>query len=429
MTEDTAPSSYLEDAEKAEQIAARINTAYEHIQAGDQPAALAECQAILESGDVDTMNAAKTSKLLERLGQETAAKQVRDMILDRLEQEIAARPKDAGILRQAGLVFDYFGLETRADDFLRRALELDPAELGPAFRLTHNLLNKGEPEAAVALWEPVFAVYEEPGKPMLAVAKILGQFGFTDHAVAMLDRAEPLCETNRREFDFISSGIRGERTDLDQHAMAVEVFDSFASSYDAVLERLENNGPVMISRALSEIGLPQDQSRDVFDAGCGTGLCAPYLRPYAKLLSGADISAQMLNLCREKGAYDVLTRTDLSVAATYPDGKFDLVVQADVLVYFGDLRDVFTNVFSCLRPGGWFVFTVEKAGSPEPKVGYRLNASGRHEHTPGFLDEALIGAGFGKPKQIREDTLRLELGRPVSGLAVAAQKPVLAVFS
>ena len=37
---------------------------------------------------------------------------------------------------------------------------------------------------------------------------------------------------------------------------------------------------------------------DVLDLGCGTGLCGPLLRPYARALAGVDLSPQMLERMR-----------------------------------------------------------------------------------------------------------------------------------
>lgn len=45
---------------------------------------------------------------------------------------------------------------------------------------------------------------------------------------------------------------------------------------------------------------------DILDAGCGTGLCADVLRPYAKSLVGVDLSPQMLALAAKQQIYDQL---------------------------------------------------------------------------------------------------------------------------
>ena len=51
---------------------------------------------------------------------------------------------------------------------------------------------------------------------------------------------------------------------------------------------------------------------------------------------------------------------------------YDLIVSADVLVYFGDLAPVFVAVARALRPNGIFAFSVERFDGP----GFTLQASG-----------------------------------------------------
>jgi predicted TPR repeat methyltransferase len=48
------------------------------------------------------------------------------------------------------------------------------------------------------------------------------------------------------------------------------------------------------------------------DAGCGTGLCGPLLRPYASELTGVDLSAGMLDRARPRQVYDHLEKGELS---------------------------------------------------------------------------------------------------------------------
>lgn len=91
------------------------------------------------------------------------------------------------------------------------------------------------------------------------------------------------------------------------------------------------------------------------DAGCGTGLAGPHLRPLVTgTLAGVDLSQKMLEraalLRREDGVdgpvYDMLRARDLETLHTadvlpprdVAQGRgVELVTAADVLVYFGDL--------------------------------------------------------------------------------------------
>ncbi len=54
-----------------------------------------------------------------------------------------------------------------------------------------------------------------------------------------------------------------------------------------------------------------DASLAVLDAGCGTGLCAPWLVPYAHRLVGVDLSQAMLDKAAARACYDELAKADL----------------------------------------------------------------------------------------------------------------------
>ena len=62
----------------------------------------------------------------------------------------------------------------------------------------------------------------------------------------------------------------------------------------------------MLCASLAEaLGAPES-ALDILDAGCGTGLCAPLLKPYARVLAGIDLSGGMLVRARARGIYDEL---------------------------------------------------------------------------------------------------------------------------
>mgnify|MGYP003693532633 CR=1 FL=1 len=62
-------------------------------------------------------------------------------------------------------------------------------------------------------------------------------------------------------------------------------FDSFASSFEAKLQRLSYRAPALVAAMLGETARLEPLKRlDVLDAGCGTGLCGPLVAPYARRL-------------------------------------------------------------------------------------------------------------------------------------------------
>lgn len=197
-----------------------------------------------------------------------------------------------------------------------------------------------------------------------------------------------------------------------------QTFDAFAVDFDEQLVRyLDYRAPAAIVDCLREVLPPPTGSLDVLDAGCGTGLCGPLLRPFARHLTGVDLSGGMLGRARQRGGYDVLDEAELTAyLAAHPDA-FDLVVSADTLVYFGDLAAVTAATAAALHDGGWFVFSLEAMDGE----GFELSSSGRYRHSRAYTGRCLRAAGF-DAVEVVADSLRKEGGQPVASWVVRARR-------
>jgi predicted TPR repeat methyltransferase len=205
------------------------------------------------------------------------------------------------------------------------------------------------------------------------------------------------------------------------NAYVEQVFDSFAGSFDAKLEMLHYRAPELVTQALAAAAGPAQASLDIVDAGCGTGLCGPLLKPWARHLAGCDLSEGMLRRAAPRQVYDALHKAELVHYLYTQPGRFDAVVSADTLCYFGDLHEAIAAAQRCLRPGGWLIFTVEAL--PEgAKDLHHLQGNGRYAHGQAHLQAAIAAAGL-SCMSIQADVLRHEAGRPVAGWLVSAAKP------
>jgi predicted TPR repeat methyltransferase len=198
------------------------------------------------------------------------------------------------------------------------------------------------------------------------------------------------------------------------------LFDGFASSFDEVLDRLGYRAPALIAELLDRERVPLDGSLDVVDAGCGTGLCAGFLRPLARRLVGIDLSSGMLARARARGEYDELVEAELVSWLTRQYGSFDLIISADTLCYFGQLDAALSAAADALRPGGQLVFTVEQCA--EDIGDYRLGPSGRYAHSTSYVTHRLAAASL-TIESIDLVNLRREFGTEVEGLLVHARRP------
>lgn len=195
-------------------------------------------------------------------------------------------------------------------------------------------------------------------------------------------------------------------------------FDELAKNFDVkLLENLDYQAPRLIGQMLERLALSGRKANGL-DAGCGTGLCGVRVAPYVARLTGIDLSANMLALAKQKQIYDELEKVELTQFMLQHPGRFDLVVIADTLIYFGPLHPVFDAVRTTLRPAGCVVFTVEAPqGAIEP---YGIKPNGRYGHGQNYLGPQLLTAGFADV-DIQSAVIRIELGRPVNGFVVSAR--------
>jgi predicted TPR repeat methyltransferase len=198
------------------------------------------------------------------------------------------------------------------------------------------------------------------------------------------------------------------------------VFDGFAESFDEqLLKNLGYRAPQVLADALGGVLPAAAEQFDVLDAGCGTGLCAPLLRPYAKRLIGVDLSGGMIEKARIRGGYDGLEEAELTAYLQAHPDACDVIMSADTLVYFGELAGVLGAAHAALRAGGWLAFTVEAVDGDDERI--VLTPSGRYQHTRRYVERALHAAGFLRV-DIGKDTLRREGGEPVIGWVALAQR-------
>ena len=199
-----------------------------------------------------------------------------------------------------------------------------------------------------------------------------------------------------------------------------DTFDSFADSFDEqLLKNLDYRAPEVLAAALAAVLPARAASLDVLDAGCGTGLCAPLLRPYARQLAGVDLSGGMVRKARQRGGYDTLEVAELTAYLQQQCQAWDVVLSADTLVYFGELGVVLAAAHGALRPGGWVAFSLEMEEGEEDRA--TLTASGRYRHSHCHVVHALEQAGF-HDIRITEDSLRKEFGVPVRSWVVLARR-------
>nr|WP_269152173.1 methyltransferase domain-containing protein [Xanthobacter oligotrophicus] len=183
----------------------------------------------------------------------------------------------------------------------------------------------------------------------------------------------------------------------------------------------------MVGAAVADLLPAPDGGLAILDAGCGTGLCAPLLKPYATRLDGMDLSAGMLEKAAARGLYDRLDKAEITAGMEGRPLAYDLIACADTLCYFGDLAFVLTAAATALRPGGRLIFTVEALEAPDDATpdapAFRLHPGhGRYAHTAAHVRAVADTVGL-HVELMRKEELRKEGAMPVDGFLVACRRP------
>ncbi|MGK6310302.1 tetratricopeptide repeat protein [Variovorax sp. DT-64] len=340
------------------------------------------------------------------------------------EQALRLAPERADVHNNLGVFQDERGRFKEAEATLRRALALAPDRAEIHANLGRVLLRLARNDEALACLNDALRL--NPGltlaRPLLGlIYRRLGQLDAAAQVYRDWLERDPGDPTALHHLAGCSGEAVPERA---ADAYVERTFNAFANTFDSTLGRLNYRAPAQVAEAVAQhLGEPRG-ALDVLDAGCGTGLCGPLIAPYARRLAGVDLSQRMLDKARLRQVYDTLTKAELTAFLEDAEpASCDLIVSADVLIYFGELGRCFQAAAKALRPGGWLVFTVE-ALAGEEGAGFRLHAHGRYSHREGYLRQVLAAAGLAV-ESLERVLLRAEAGEPVDGWVVSCRKGAL----
>ena len=350
--------------------------------------------------------------ILSEGGQVEAARQMYEGVLAQNPPFPAARANLGALLRKQG---DLGGAEAA----FREALTLDPDHASALHNLGSLLWDLDRISEALTFYQRALVLVPYDGESYRRVGASLAVLGRVDESLAVFRRwleLEPQSELARHMLAACSGvDVPGRASD----GFVEKTFDMFAESFDAVLARLDYRAPALVAGAVEvALGAPA-ATLDVLDAGAGTGLCGPALRPYARRLVGIDLSMKMLEKARVRAVYDELVPVELTAFMRANPRAYDLITSADTLCYFGDLAEALAGAAGALRPGGHLVFTVERTPAGEESA-YRLNPHGRYSHGDAYVRRALATAGLVLVTMDRAN-LRIENKSAVDGLVVTAR--------
>jgi predicted TPR repeat methyltransferase len=321
---------------------------------------------------------------------------------------LALLPGRASTLVNLGVTRFRLGRHADAVDPLEEALALEPGDANAWLHLALAQFELRRLEAAAKATERATALAPGLGVAWSLRGDLLRELGRPHEAIAAHEQAlaagfEP--ELQR----YYLAALRGDAVpSAPPSAYVRQLFDNYAGDFDQhLVQALGYNAP----RLLVD-GLQGARFRAALDLGCGTGLCAPLLRPLATRLDGIDLSPNMVRQARARGLYDEVAEADVAGHLATTTSRYDLLVAADVFIYVGDLEATFAGAARVLEAGGTFCFSVEAA---DEQVPLELRASLRYAHSAGYIRSLAERHGFDLRATARHP-LRIDQGQPLAGL-------------
>jgi predicted TPR repeat methyltransferase len=332
-----------------------------------------------------------------------------------LERVLAADPAHALAHYHLGNVRRDQGDHPAAEGHFLRTIEI-----APGHAQAHNNLGvlrevSGRAEEAVASYRRAVEAKPTLTQAYLNLGRLLMQLGRRGEA-AQCYRDGIASSDQPPIFVHLLAALDGRSTPAAPADYVRATFDGFARDFDErLISHFDYRVPEVIARAMRDIRPFGKRSADVLDLGCGTGLSGAAFAGVSKRLVGVDVSGNMLQEARARGCYQELAEAEILdwMRAAAP-AQFDLVIAADVLVYFGDLAPIFAQAMRLLRPGGFFAFSIETCRDAD----WRLQDSGRYAQSAAYIERLATQHGF--TVLLRADQ---PIRKPIVGLLYIVHRP------
>ncbi|MFK3737052.1 tetratricopeptide repeat protein [Massilia sp. TN1-12] len=333
------------------------------------------------------------------------------------EQASSRRPGYADALLALGNALQGMDLPADAVRAYDAALAAAPRQADAWCARGAALKKSGDLAAALDSYDRALALRPDYALAAHYRANALRALGRRDDARAAYHQALALgADGNDIAFALAALG-EGALPDAAPRDYVRELFDGYAGRFERhLVGQLGYRTPALLAALLSRHGVAPAPGAawHVADLGCGTGLCAPFLRPLAARLTGVDLSPKMLERAAQTGSYDALACAEIGDWLAGQEHDCDLLVAADVLVYIGALDTLFARAHAALGPGGRFAFSCEAL---EGADGYAITASNRFAHALAYVQRCAAQAGFVLVEAERA-VLRREHGEDVQGWVV-----------
>jgi predicted TPR repeat methyltransferase len=312
------------------------------------------------------------------------------------------------------IAIDFASSAKAFDEAARLGVELDPQSRQKRARsVTFQAMIEGRVQEALHQYPELAGDDRKDLDTIMRDAfSVLSAAGHLDAAaeVGRMRLAEKPDDPVRR---YLLDAVTGRTMTAAPSDYIERYFDQFAPQFDSqLIETLQYTAPSQMTKLLAR---HRTHFNQMLDLGCGTGLASAELLPFGQVLVGVDLSSGMLDEAAKRGGYSELVRSDVVSYLETTANRYDLIFAADLLIYFGDIGPLLRAAAGAMARGGLLAVSIEVA----EREGFTLLPSGRFAHSSDYLKATATDFVI---LEALQSNIRLEAGRPVSGLYVIMER-------
>lgn len=344
--------------------------------------------------------------------------------LPHYQQVLITQPEHGSALHNLGITFCVLKRFDQAEPLLSQVIKKEPNNIEALFHLGVIYSALANTTLAKDCYQRVLAIAPQHANSHHNLATIYLHLHQNEQALSHYQAALQL-QPNNKTAQHMIDALTGKTVDEGapfEYTRAL--FDQYAYNYEQhVKDHLHYQVPYLLRSAISPLLDKLNAPLQILDLGCGTGLCAPFFADIAANLIGIDVSPNMIEVARQKQAYQKLYVTDGLTFLKDRFNQFDVIIGADVLIYFGELKTIFSACYQALQSPGLFCFSIEVLDENilSTLTDFQLKKTGRYAHHQDYIQTISSNVGF-TLAVAEQQTIRSQENEPVSGMIYVLKK-------
>ena len=333
-----------------------------------------------------------------------------DQALQEFSQALTFAPEDADILFNLALCQKRTGDCSAAIVSYLRILEITTDSIDCLYNLAGCYRDSHEYERAAAGYLRVLEVDADYLPAVNNLAYLCHRLGDIDQARVWYRRVLAL----RPEDDaarYMLASLVGTPCAHAPESYVRRFFDAYAEGFEfSLVTELGYDNPRKLYECLERCPEHKAIYEHGLDLGCGTGLSGAAFMNVVLVLDGVDLSPNMLAQAAGKGCYSQLHLDSINHYLRTTSETYDFFLATDVLIYIGELNELFKATAAIARPQALFCFSTEHLDTGT----YQLCKTGRFAYSRAYVQEIAAATGW-VLLALESSNLRKERGTWIAG--------------